>query len=297
MENVENTEGPAPEIGEVVDDFIPQAAELAVTDPSDQHEVMLRMDDHDIRMILSQVQEAALKVWVYALPDGAKGLSVGGVEDIVQRLNWTGKARIGLMPETLQVEQIVADAGNGDEPFWSATVFARDEITGEALVGSSMQPQRMRLKQSTADRKRQKGAKIPEDNAVFDPFSRTKAIQKASRNALEAHIPEEIKQTVIAMFANDPSRVERIRTEAEQKIAERPPALDDDEAKAKIAAASKLYDEIRELGGAAVVEFAPGKFGAYMLNAQHSHETLDAFVDYVQGERDRLVAKYRTEAA
>jgi hypothetical protein len=287
---------PAPELGEVVDDYIPGAAELAVDDPSDQHEVMLRMDDHDVRMLLSQVQTAALKVWVYALPDGAKGLSVGGVEDIVQRLNWTGKARIGLMPETLVVEQVVADEGNGEEPFWSATVFARDEVTGEALVGSSMEPQRMRLRPETAKRKRAKGMQIPEDNAIFDRFARTKAIQKASRNALEAHIPEEIKQTVIAMFANDPARVERIRTEAEQKMEDRPAPLVDEEAKAKLAEARGLYDEVRELGGAAVTEFPPGKFAAYVLNAQHSQETLDALVDYVRGERDRLIEKYRSAA-
>jgi hypothetical protein len=56
--------------------------------------------------------------------------------------------------------------------------------------------------------------KIPEDNAIFDVFSRTKAIKKATRNALAAFIPEEVEQTIIAMFEKDPSRVERIQTEA-----------------------------------------------------------------------------------
>lgn len=296
MSDEHKGDGPAPELAPVVDDYIPTAAELAVIDPNDGHEIFLRMDDHDVRMLLSQVQTAALKVWVYVLPDGAKGLSVGGVEDIVQRLNWTGKARIGLVPETLTVEQIMADEGNGEEPFWSATVFSRDEVTGQTLAGSSMEPQWMKLRPATAQRKRQKGATIGEDNRIFDRFSRTKAIQKASRNALEAHIPEEIKQTVIAMFAKDPTRVERIRTEAEQKMLDRPPALTDDEAKDKIAQAKAMYDEIRELGGAAVVEFPPGKFGAYLLNAQHSQESLDALLDYVAGERDRLREKYGVAA-
>jgi hypothetical protein len=92
-----------------------------------------------------------------------------------------------------------------------ATIFARDEVTGAMLPGSSMEPQRMRLQARTADRKRKAGQKIPEDNTIFDVFSRTKAIQKATRNALAAFIPEEIEQTIIAMFAKDPSRVERSR--------------------------------------------------------------------------------------
>jgi hypothetical protein len=287
---------PAPELGEVVDDYIPGAAELAVVDPGDHHEVMVRMDDHDVRMLLSQVQTAALRKWVYELPDGTKGLTVGAVQDISQRMNWMGKCRIGVMPETLRVEQIEADEGNGPEPFWVATIFARDEVTGAMLPGSSMEPQRMRLRPETAKRKRAKGMQIPEDNAIFDRFARTKAIQKATRNAIAAFIPEEIEQTVIAMFANDPKRVERIRTEAEQKMEDRPAPLVDDEAKAKLAEARALYDEVRDLGGAAVTEFPPGKFAAYVLNAQHSQETLDALVDYVRGERDRLVEKYRSAA-
>lgn len=297
-------EGPAPEMGEVVDDFIPGPAELAVIDPSDRHEVMLRMDDHDVRMILERAQKTALRKWVYELKGRkdadnkpVRGLTVHAVQDITQQMNWMGKCRIGLLPETLTVERIVENAGNGDEPFWVATIFAKDEMTGAMMPGSSMEPQRMQLKKTTADAKRGDGKSIPEDNKVFDPFSRTKAIQKATRNALAAFIPEEVEQSIIAMFGNDPARVERIRTEAEQKIEDRPPPLNDEEAKRKIASARALYDEIRELGGSAVTEFTPGKFGAYLLNAQHSQESLEAFVDYVIGERDRLVAKYRTETA
>lgn len=291
-EKQDATDGPAAELGEVVDDYIPGPAELAVADPADEHEVMLRMDDHDVRMLLERAQKTALKKWVYELPDGTKGLTVGAVQDLTQQMNWMGKCRIGTVPETLTVEQLIADEGNGEEPFWVATIFARDEMTGAMLPGSSMEPQRMRLRKATADRKRQRGAQIPEDNAIFDRFARTKAIQKAARNALAAFIPEEVEQAIIAMFENDPKRVERIRTEAEQKIEDRPPPLDDDEAKAKLKLARDLYDEVRELGGSAVTEFTPGKFGAYMLNAQHSHETLDAFVEYVRSERDRLVEKY-----
>jgi hypothetical protein len=68
---------------------------------------------------------------------------------------------------------------------------------------------------------------------------------------------------VIAMFSKDPSRVERIQTEAEAKVADLPPALDDDEARALIAQAERVYDEVRELGGGrGKVELPPGQFAA-----------------------------------
>jgi hypothetical protein len=76
------------------------------------------------------------------------------------------------------------------------------------------------------------------------------------------------------MFAGDPSRVERIQTEAEQKVAELPPPLTDDRRRrsALIARCQALYDEIRELGGGrGKVELPPGQYAAWKLQAQHSH--------------------------
>jgi hypothetical protein len=219
--------GPEPELAPAVDEKLPDV-QLAVRDPADQHEVMLRMDDHDVQMLLREVQGAALRKWVYELKGNRGiGLTIHAVQDITQRMNWTGKARIGLLLDArgvpvVETEQVEADEGHGPEPFWQATAYAKDEVTGMVLPGASMEPQNMRLRGG--------GTK-------FDRFARWKAIQKATRNALGGFIPEEIEQTVIAMFAKDPSRVERIRTEAEQKMAEMPPPLDDDEARALIAEA------------------------------------------------------------
>jgi hypothetical protein len=114
------------EAAEAIEEYIPGPAELAVIDPADRHEVMVRMDEHDVRMLMERVQSSALRKWVYVLPDGGEeGLTVHAVQDITQTMNWSGKCRIGVLPETLEVEQITADAGNGDEPFWVATIFAR----------------------------------------------------------------------------------------------------------------------------------------------------------------------------
>jgi hypothetical protein len=287
-------EPPMPEeAAKAVEDFIPSPAELAVVDPQDRHEVMLAMDEHDVRMLLERVQSSALRKWVYELKDQyppVRGLTVHAVQDITQQMNWTGKARIGVLPETLTVERIIEDAGHGAEPFWVATIFARDEVTGAMLPGSAMEPVRMRLRAETAAKKRKKGLRIGDDNTLFDPFSRTKAIQKATRNALAAFIPEEVEQTIIAMFEKDPARVERIQTEAEQKLAEFPPPLDDDEAKALIARAEAVYGEI--VWPEARVEFPPGTFAAWKLQAQHSHDRLRDLVAYVEKRRDELAGKY-----
>jgi hypothetical protein len=281
------------EAAEAIEEYIPGPAELAVVDPSDRHEVMLSMDEHDVRMLLERVQSSALRKWVYELPfGGGTGLTVHAVQDITQMMNWLGKCRIGVLPETLEVEQITQDAGNGPEPFWVATIFARDEMTGAMLPGSSTEPQRMRLKKSTADKKRNAGQKIPEDNTIFDVFSRTKAIQKATRNALASFIPEEVEQTVIAMFEKDPARVERIQTEAEAKVAEMPPPLTDDKARALVAQCESIYDEIRELGGGqGKVHFTPGLFSSWMLQSQHDHGALERFVVYLEQRREEIRAQ------
>lgn len=292
---VEEEDAPmTPEAAEAIEEFIPGPAELAVIDPSDRHEVMVAMDEHDVRMLLERAQSSALRKWVYVLPDGTKGLTVHAVQDLVQQMNWSGKCRIGVLPETADFERITEDAGHGPEPFWQATIAARDGVTGMVWMGTSSEPVYMRLKQSTADGKRKRGMKIPEDNRVFDPFSRSKALQKAQRNATGAFIPEQVEQTIIAMFEKDPSRVERIQTESEAKLAEMPPPLDDDEAHALIAQAEAVYDEI--VWPEARVEFPPGTFGAWKLQAQHSHDRLRDLVAYVEKRRDELKAKYGGES-
>jgi hypothetical protein len=135
-EDIEGTvadEGPEPDLAAVTD-FLPQRSELAVSDLDDAHEKALVMDAHDVQMILERAQTSALKKWVYQLPDGTAGLTVDAVQDLTQQFNWTGKARIGLLPDTLKVERITEDMGDGPEPLWVATIFARDEVTGPDAV-------------------------------------------------------------------------------------------------------------------------------------------------------------------
>jgi hypothetical protein len=176
-------EPPMPEeAAKAVEDFIPSPAELAVVDPQDRHEVMLAMDEHDVRMLLERAQSSALKKWVYVLPDGTKGLTVHAVQDLVQQMNWSGKARIGVLPETAEFERITEDAGYGPEPFWQATIAARDDVTGQVWMGTSSEPVYMRLRQATADQKRKRGMRIPEDNRCLRSVL---AVQGASEGAAQ----------------------------------------------------------------------------------------------------------------
>lgn len=160
-----------------------------------------------------------------------------------------------------------------------------------------MEPVRMKLRQATADRKRKAGAKIPEDNKVFDPFSRTKAINKAERNAQAKFIPEVIEQAVIAMFKNDPSRVEKIQTDREAELEKMPPPIDDDEMRALLAEADGIYDEIRECAeGRGKIKMPPGYFNSQKLRVQHSHDRARDFVSWMRLRLEEIPGEIRHEA-
>lgn len=296
------TEPEQKDLAEVVDgsveEYMPPREEMVLRDPGDAHERFMVLDAHDVAMMVEWAQSSALRRWVYDIPGVGMGLTIHAVQDITQAMNWRGKCRIGTVPETLKVERITEDLGNnGPEPLWDATIFARDAITGAELPGAAMEPLMMKLTDSKAKEWRRKGRTVPEDGRVFDVFSKTKAIQKATRNALAAFIPEEVEQTVIAMFASDASRVERIRTEAEAKVAELAPALTDERATAQVQKARVLYADIRELhGGRGKVAVTPGQFNAWVNSAQHSHDRLDDLLKHLEHLRESLPAQLAAQA-
>lgn len=282
---------------EDVEEFLPDAADLVLHDPSDENELVWVLDRHDVEQILMEVQRRALKVWIYDIPgDGGKRrreLSYKGVRDIIALMNRTGRVKIGLLPETLKLERFREDIGNGGpEPFARATIFARDEVTEQVMPGVSTEPLYLKLTKAKAAAKRKDGKDIPADDRVFDPFAETKATNKAARNALRTFIPEELAQTVIAMYSKDPSYVERIRSEAEQAIEELPPPLDDDEAKGLLARSREVQDEIAAIGPQALVECPPGLVASYRMRSQHSHDMLRDFIAWLERRRDELRGKF-----
>lgn len=275
------------------------SAELVPAEPRDRHEGMIAMDAHDaarfVDRLTAQAQEANLgKRWIYQLPyGGGDGLTVDAVQDITQQMNWSGRCRITLLPETLKVEVVEADEGRGPEPFWVATIFAEDEMTGQRHGGTSMEPQMMQLKPETAAAKRNKGAQIPEDNRVFDRFARTKAENKAARNAEEKHIPEVVKLTLIAMAKNKPSMIEKIQTPTEAKAADWPAPLTTPEAEALNTECEDIYTAIRGLGGGrGALEMPPGLFGSYRIQSAHDLSKLEGLKAWLLQERDRIAAKF-----
>lgn len=288
---------------EEIETALPPATDLVVHDPSDDAEMVWVLDRHDVAQIVSEVQHRAMRVWVYDLPASGGGgrrreLSYKGVRDIVGLMNQTGRVKIGLMPETLKIERHREVTESGPEMLVTATIFARDEVTGQVMPGVATEPLYMRLKKATADAKRRDGKDIPEDGRVFDSFAETKAVNKATRNAFRAFIPEEAAQLVLAAFTGDSSRVQRIQTSSEAKLAELPPPLTDDRAVEQQARCREIYDEIRELGGGkGKLELTPGVFHAYLTQAAHSHERLDDMIGYLESERERIAAKFTQEAA
>lgn len=295
-------DGPHPELAPLVDEQIGASAELVVQDSQDRHEGLVAMDAHDVELLLrdltEQAQGAALRKWVYELPQAGKpkGLSIHGVQDITQRMNWTGKCSIRVLPDTLKVEVEEAETDDGSEKFIVATIFAEDQRTGAIMPGTSSEPRMMKLKPGTAAAKRREGKVIREDNKVFDRFARTKAIGKASRNALASFIPEEVEQAVIALASKDSSLVERIQTDSEARVEELPPPLDTPEAQELERQCRDLYGEIREVaGGRGKVALTPGRYNGAMVNARHSIEAMEAVKMWLE-ERKVAIAEHYEKA-
>jgi hypothetical protein len=276
--NEEAVDGEAVEVDEglreTVAESMPPAMELAISDPRDMGEVVRAMDANDVAMLLERVQGDALEKWIYKAGDNV-GLSIHGVQDIVIAMNASARCRIRILPETMNVEreQELTGVDGAADDYWSVTIAAVDEVTGLTFIGHSQEP---------VFQKRRDGSRS------FDKFSKTKALQKAQRNALAAHIPEVVEQTVIATYLNDPRRVKPILTVAQAKAAELPPALTGPEAEAKVARARELLAAIHEVGPEARMRYTPGQFHAHLTNAQHDLARLDDFIAYLEERLEKM---------
>ena len=276
----------------------PSGSELVVLDPTDRAAVLTVVDRHDEAMIVEELQRRALRVMLYSFPmDGTDvtDLSYLGVNEAVRVMNDRGKWRITIDRHSLKVESVMEDVGYGPEPCWTATVYAVNTNTDYGQFGSFTQPKRMRLKDKRKVQSRKnRGEYVDENDTIADNFSRQKAINKAQRNALRVHIPETMRQTLIAQYQGDPERVRRIEAGAgAEKLAELPPPLTDERAEAQKAQARALFDRIRELHPTAIL--LPASFHVYLRDAEHSHERLDDFLKYLQDLIDRNTEKEQAE--
>jgi hypothetical protein len=279
----QNPVGPAVD-GEVVDvspeeaeAFKPAAGELVVRDVGDEHSVFVVFDRHDEQQIIEEFQRRALKVMLYDFSQGGSrlvDLSYQGVNEAVRLMNQTGKCKIAIDRDAFGGrgfdEQVVTeDAGNGPEQFYVITVYAADAVTGYGQLGTSSEPKLMRLR---------------DGSTKWDIFARTKALNKAQRNALKVMIPEALRQTLIATYRGDDVALRQIQAGAGAAlIAELPPPLTDERAQALKTRARKLYEEIREHApGGIKVNLLSAQFHAYLTRAEHDHERLEEFIGYLE---------------
>jgi hypothetical protein len=79
------------------------------------HATVIVLDKHDEDQILAVMEDRMDKVLLYDFPqDGSRlvDLSINGVLECVRQMNQTTRARVAIMPETLQVEIVdVPDRG------------------------------------------------------------------------------------------------------------------------------------------------------------------------------------------
>lgn len=261
---------------EEAEEFKPSGRELVVRDPADPNEVFSVLDRHDEEQIVEEFQRRALKVMLYDFEQGSKqmiDLSYQGVNEAIRLMNRTGKCRIKVAADPQpQITQTSEDIGRGeDEPIWRVMVYAVDEVTGYGQWGIAEQPCRMKLR-----------------NGSFkaDEMALRKALSKAQRNALKTHIPEPMRQTLIAQYQGNEVALRQIRAgvgaEAE---AELPPPLDDERARELNERIRATYDEIREVSKLALL---PGAFYARHARTQHDHGLMEEFLAYLEGLRDHV---------
>ena len=272
---------------EEAEDFRPTGGELVVANPGEEHEVFVVLSRHDEDLIVQELQRRVLKTMLYDFPKDGKrlvDLSVVGVNECVRLMNRTGKCSIRVVPGSLAIEETFEDG----EEWVIATVYAEDAKTGQGTYGTAAQPKRMKLKADTAAKRRRDGKPVGQDDTIWDNFARTKAISKAQRNAMADHIPETLRQTLIAQYRGDDAALKVIQAGAgAAELAELPPPLQTPEADVLRARAREVYAQLREVAPLALL---PAAFHAYMTRSEHELERLSEFVGYLEQKLDEAKA-------
>lgn len=279
----------------------PSGTDLVVRDATDRQEVVSVVDRHDEALIVEELQRRSLKVMLYSFPmDGSDvtDLSYLGVNEAVRVMNDSGKWQVTIDPDRLACESVTEDLGDGPEPCWQATVYAVNQMTGYGQFGTYTQPKRIKLKDAASVKRQQnKGRHVDDDKRMADKFARQKAVNKAQRNALRVHIPETMRQTVIAQYQGDPERIRRIEVGAgAEQLAKLPPPLTDERSDQQREQARAVFDEIRDVNP---LWIAPAVFHAYLARAEHDHDRLDEFIAYLRDKLDgaKADAEKRKEAS
>lgn len=273
--------------------FAPTGQELVIADPTDQVEVVTALDAHDEEQILRRLEAKPMKYLAYDYNQGGVkvvDLSYEGVNEAIREMVSTGKVSIAIVPESLQIETVTEDLGEGPMECWMATVYALDSVTGYGQFGTFVQSKWTKIKKDTAAKRRKDDKTVKEfggEPHMPNPFARQTALGKAQRNALKLFIPIRVRQAIIARAIGNPQLLEELRYgPGAESLAQLPPPLTDERAEALKAQARALYDEIRRLEDEKAVplkdRMTPANFHAYLTRAEHSHERLEDNLRYLQ---------------
>lgn len=280
---------------EELEHFSPSGRALVIADPGDETGVLTVLDRHDELLILNRIQSKATAKLFYSFKLNGQlvtELSVQGVHETVGEMNATGKVHIGIdRQREPRFEVELADTEfAGDVEHVVCTVYAFDARTQTGAYGTFSQPRKFKLTEKTAGFRRRDGKYVPDDLIVTDPFARQKALNKAERNALRKLIPEFIAQTMIAAYTGNAALVQEIKVgPGAAAVAELPPPLTDDAAKAKVAEAHEIYAELqRHDPGGRRSSLTPALFHAYLSRAEHAHDRLDDFLVFLRDRRDAV---------
>ncbi len=267
--------GTAVAVSQEAEEFKPSGADLVALDRED---VFRAMDRADEELILDELMGRALDVMVYCFEQGGKkltDLSYAGIAEAVRTMNARGFGHVRVSGDPPIVNEVREDG----QDFYRLMVYAVDEANGGGQWGTAVEPKRMKLRAATANRRRANGEEIPEDDTVWDKFALAKALSKAQRNALKPLVPVELRQALIAQYLGDESKVKRIKAgPANEVLAELPPPLADDEAKALLAEIRGKYDVLK---GYSRLKLPPAKFNSYLTQVQHDHDRMREFVAHL----------------
>lgn len=270
-------------VADDIDDYKP-SAEMLLVDPDDRQDVFRAMDRADEVQILDELAGRAIKAMVYSFEQKGGGLmtdlSVGGVNETIRLMNERGGTRIGISPQP-PVKEVVE---RGEENYWQVMAYAIDGRTGVGRWGVALEPEYVG---SGAKRK-------------WDKFGLTKALNKAQRNALRAHIPEEFRQTVIALFLEQDARQELKPLGAgTATFAELPPPVEGPEAEKARKEVEAVWEELKEASPNRLPKgMPPAKFNSIFTQVgAESTERIENFRDHLQELLDALVADLTEEAA
>jgi len=236
------------------DEFKPDATDLLVADLDDLPRAMDRADEV---MILDEIQGRALANWVYSFEVGGKlqtDLTVHGVNECVRVLNERGGTKVGVSKDPPLIDQFT----EGEERYYRALVYAEDRRTGVGNWGIAIEPSKVKGK--------------------WDKFAQTKALNKAERNALKKHIPDEFRQVIIAQ-AIGKGRVQVLKPLGLGMPKDERPVLTDERAQELKAEIREAFVELKKLNRLAI---KPGQYNSMLFGAERdSHERLEETLETI----------------